>query len=80
MELVATIPGIQQNRMDNSLSVNNRNNILLLVNGKRHAADYIRNIDPANIVRITVNTNPKAGMRPKAMTLLWTSGCAHSTD
>lgn len=57
--LIATIPGVQLNKMNNSLSINNRSNILLLINGKSYSVDYIRNVDPTNIVRITVNKNPK---------------------
>ena len=57
--LIATIPGIQLNKLNNTLSINNKNNILLLINDKPYSIEYIKNIDPQNVVRIIVNKNPK---------------------
>ena len=57
-ELLNLLPGIKVNRMDNSLSVENKNNVILLVNGKRYSIDYIKSINLDRVVRIKVVKNP----------------------
>lgn len=57
-ELLNLLPGVKVNRMNNSLSVENKSNVILLVNGKQYSADYIKSINLDRIVRINVIKNP----------------------
>lgn len=57
-ELLNLIPEVKVNRINNSLSVENKNNVLMLVNGKRYSADYIKSINIDRVVRIKVIKNP----------------------
>lgn len=57
-ELLNLLPGIKVNRMDNSLSVENKKNVILLVNGKRYSIDYVKSISLDRVVRVRVNKNP----------------------
>lgn len=57
-ELLNLLPGVKVNRMNNSLSVENKNNVILLVNGKQYSADYIKSISLDRVIRINVIKNP----------------------
>lgn len=57
-ELLNLLPGVRVNRIDNSLSVENKNNVILLVNGKRYSVDYIKSITVDRIIRISITKNP----------------------
>ncbi len=57
-ELLNLLPSVKVNRMDNSLSVENKNNVVLLVNGKRYSVDYIKSINPERIVGVKVIKKP----------------------
>lgn len=57
-ELLNLLPGIKLNRIDNSVSVENKNNIILLVNGKRYSPDYIKSINLDRVVRVKIDKSP----------------------
>ncbi len=57
-ELLNLLPGIKLNRLDNSLSVENKNNVILLVNGKRYSMDYIKSINLDKVVKVMIIKNP----------------------
>ena len=57
-ELLNLLPGVKVNRMNNSLSVENKNNVILLINGKQYSADYIKSINLDRVVRINIIKNP----------------------
>lgn len=57
-EVLGFLPGVKVNRMDNAVSVDNKRNVLCLVNGKAYSSDYIKAIDPERITRVKVIRNP----------------------
>jgi hypothetical protein len=58
-ELLACIPGLQLNRALNQILINNKSNILFLVNGRSQSKDFIMTISPETIKLVKVIQNPK---------------------
>lgn len=58
-ELLAHIPGIQLNRASNQIIINNKSNILFLVNGRPQSKEYIMSLPPKTIKQVKVIHNPK---------------------
>ena len=58
-ELLAHIPGIQFNRASNQILINNKSNILFLVNGRPQSKEYIISLSPETIKQVMVIHNPK---------------------
>jgi len=52
--MLENIRGITYDYLNNSLSVNNKSNVLLLVDGIRKNQDYVKNISPDRISRVEV--------------------------
>ncbi len=59
LELLDKVHGLRLDRITNKIVINNKSNVLLIVNGKEYAYDYIKTINPENITRIKVIKNPK---------------------
>lgn len=59
LELLNKVHGLRLDRATNRITINNKSNVLLIVNGKEYAYDYIKSISPDNITRIRVIKNPK---------------------
>jgi len=57
-DLLTKIRGIDVDPLDNSIKINNEDNVLLLVNGIRKEQKYIKNLSPDRISRIEVTGNP----------------------
>lgn len=57
-DLLTKIRGINVDPLDNSIRVNNDNNVLLLVDGVKKNQKYIKNISPERIIRIEIINNP----------------------
>jgi hypothetical protein len=57
-DLLTKIRGIHVDPLDNSIRVNNDNNVLLLVDGVEKDQAYIKNLSPDRIIRIEVVNNP----------------------
>lgn len=58
-ELFAHIPGVQLNRASNQILINNKSNILFLVNGRPQSNEYIMSLPPETIKQVKVIHNPK---------------------
>ncbi len=58
-ELLAHIPGVQLNRASNQILINNKSNILILVNGRPQSKDFIMSLPPETIKQVKVIHNPK---------------------
>ena len=58
-ELLAHIPGVQLNRASNQILINNKSNILFLVNGRPQSNEYIMSLPPETIKQVKVIHNPK---------------------
>lgn len=58
-ELLAHIPGVQLNRASNQILINNKSNILFLVNGRPQSKEYIMSLSPETIKKVKVVHNPK---------------------
>ena len=58
-ELLAHIPGVQLNRASNQILINNKSNILFLVNGRPQSKEYIMSLSPETIKQVKVIHNPK---------------------
>lgn len=59
LELLDNVHGLRLDRITNKIVINNKNNVLLIVNGKECAYDYIKSINPENITRVKIIRNPK---------------------
>lgn len=59
LDLLAQIPGLQLNRASNKIQINNKNNILFLVNGRPRSNDYIISLSPKTVKRVKIIHNPK---------------------
>lgn len=58
-ELLARVPGLQFNRASNQILINNKGNILFLVNGRPQSKEFIMSLSPENIKQVKVIQNPK---------------------
>lgn len=59
LELLACIPGLQLNRALNQILINNKSNILFLVNGRPQSKEIIATLSPETIKQVKVIQNPK---------------------
>jgi hypothetical protein len=59
LELLACIPGLHLNRALNQILINNKSNILFLVNGRQQSKDFIMSVSPETIKLVKVIQNPK---------------------
>lgn len=57
-DLLSKIRGIYVDPLDNSITVDNEKNVLLLVDGIRKEQTYVKNLPPDRISRIEVTRNP----------------------
>ncbi|MBI9064907.1 MAG: TonB-dependent receptor [Marinilabiliaceae bacterium] len=57
-DLLTKIRGVDVDPLDNSIKVDNGDNVLLLVNGMKKEQTYIKNLSPDRISRIEISRNP----------------------
>ena len=57
-DLLAKIKGVNVDLLDNSVSVDNKKSVLLMVDGVKKDQEYIKNLSPDRISRIELSRNP----------------------
>ncbi len=57
-DLLSKIRGVNVNPLDNSIRVDNDENVLLLVDGVKKESTYVKNLPPDRISRIEISRNP----------------------
>ncbi len=57
-QLMEKIPGVEYDPFSDNIRVDNKENVLLLVNGMEKSDEYIKNIDPLRIRKIEIYRDP----------------------
>ncbi len=57
-QLMEKIPGVEYDPFSDAIRVDNKSNVLLLVNGMEKSDEYIKNIDPARIRKVEIYRDP----------------------